>query len=104
MSIFKSDPGAAGYQQDQLRGQQVALGKLVSYRRGSQSMLGSFYLGASLETGNVWQTGQSVALHDLLVAGSVFIGYDTALGPLYLGFGTAERGVNSFYFYLGRVF
>ncbi len=28
----------------------------------------------------------------------------TTLGPLYLGIGTAERGVASFYFYLGRVF
>lgn len=94
----------SGYQQDQLRGQQVALGRLIAYRRARQSMLGSFYIGASVETGNVWQTGQSVALNDLLMAGSVFIGYDTALGPLYLGFGTAERGVSSFYFYLGRVY
>ncbi len=94
----------SGYQQDQLRGQQVALGKLVAYRKTSRFMLGSFYTGVSLEAGNVWQTGQSVALSDLVMAGSVFIGYDTALGPLYLGFGAAERGVNSLYFYLGRVF
>ena len=94
----------SGYQPNQLRGQQVILGRLIARWKASQSMLGSFYTGASLETGNVWQTGQSAALNDRLMAGSVFIGYDTPLGPLYLGIGTAERGVTSFYFYLGRVY
>jgi NTE family protein len=94
----------SGYQQDQLRGQQAGLGRLIAYWRASQSLLGNFYVGASLETGNVWQTGESMAFNDLLLAGSAFIGYDTVLGPLYLGVGTAERGNTSLYFYLGRVF
>jgi NTE family protein len=94
----------SGYQQDQLRGQQVGLGRLIAYWRASQSLLGSFYTGLSLEAGNVWKTGESMAFNDLLTAGSVFIGYDTVLGPLYLGVGTAERGNTSLYFYLGRAF
>jgi NTE family protein len=94
----------SGYQQDQLRGQQVGLGRLIAYWRASQSMLGSFYTGASLEAGNVWQTGQSAAFNDLLAAGSVFIGWDTVLGPLYLGVGDASGGTTTLYFFLGRVF
>ncbi len=94
----------SGYQPDQLRGQQAALGRLIAYWKASRSIIGSFYTGMSLEAGNVWQTGQSAALNDLIIAGSVFVGYDTILGPLYLGIGNAEHGINSFYFYLGRVF
>jgi NTE family protein len=94
----------SGYNQDQLRGQQVALGTLMAYWRASQSLLGSFYTGFSLEAGNVWQTGQSIAFNDMLKAGSVFIGYDTPLGPLYLAVGTGERGHTTVYFYLGKVF
>jgi NTE family protein len=39
---------------------------------------------------------------DWIKAGSVFLGLDTVLGPLYLGFGRASPGFNSFYLYLGR--
>jgi NTE family protein len=39
-----------------------------------------------------------------LFAGSVFIGYDTPLGPLYVAVGTAEGGHTTLYVYLGRVF
>jgi len=94
----------SGYQQDQLRGQQFALGRLILYWKASQSLLGSFYVGGSFEAGNVWHVGQSAAFDDLLKAGSVFIGYDTLLGPLYVGVGTAERGHTTAYFYLGRTF
>jgi len=94
----------SGYQLDQLRGQQVGLGRLRAYWRASQSLLGSFYTGISLEAGNVWTEGQNAAFNTLLKAGSVFIGYDTVLGPLYLAVGDAERGTTTFYFSLGRQF
>ena len=32
----------------------------------------------------------------------VFIGTDSILGPLYFGYGKAEDGPDSFYFYLGK--
>jgi NTE family protein len=31
-----------------------------------------------------------------------FIGTDSLLGPVYLGYGRAESGPDSFYFYLGK--
>ena len=93
-----------GYQNDQLRGQQAGLGRLIAYWKASQNLLGNFYLGGSLEAGNVWQIGENASFNDLLFAGSVFMGYDTMLGPFYLGFGTAEGGKVSFYVGLGRVF
>jgi len=92
----------SGYQQDQLRGQQMGLGRLIAYWRASQSLLGSFYMGASLEAGNVWQVGQTASFNDIRTGGSVFIGYDTVLGPLYLALGNGSGGTTTLYFYLGR--
>lgn len=94
----------SGLHQDQLMGQRMGLGRLVTYWNASQSMLGNFYLGGSLETGNVWQKDEAIKFDNLRLAGSVFIGYDTPFGPLYLGFGHADGGNNALYFYLGRTF
>jgi NTE family protein len=94
----------SGYQQDQLIGQQLGLGRLIAYWRASQSLLGSFYMGASLEAGNVWHLGENASFDDLRMGGSVFIGYDTILGPLYLAVGDASRGAVTVYFYLGKLF
>jgi NTE family protein len=96
--------GISGLHQDQLRGQRVGLGSLVAYWNASQSLLGSFYLGGSLETGNAWDRDEDIEFETLRLAGSVFIGYDTPFGPLYLGFGHADGGNNALYFYLGRTF
>ncbi len=93
-----------GYQKDQLRGQQAGIGRLITYWKATHSFFGDFYLGGSLEAGNVWQSGETAAFNDLLLAGSVFVGYDMVVGPLYVAFGTAERGRPTFYIYLGRVF
>ena len=39
-----------------------------------------------------------------ILAGSVFVGWSTPLGPLYLGYGIAEGGQDSAYLFLGRTF
>ena len=41
------------------------------------------FAGASLELGNVWQTSSDLSLDDTIVAGSLFLGVDTPIGPLY---------------------
>jgi NTE family protein len=62
------------------------------------------YAGASLEAGNVWDDLDNADVEDLLIAGSVFLGADTPLGPLYLAVGRGEGGRDSLYFFLGRTF
>jgi NTE family protein len=96
--------GLSGTHENQLRGQRVGLGRLVTYWNASQSLLGNFYLGGSIETGNVWTKDDKIGFDNLRLAGSVFIGYDTPFGPFYLGFGHADSGNNAAYFYLGRTF
>ncbi len=92
----------SGLRENQLRGQHMALGKLITYHKVGQSFFGDLYVGGSLETGNVWQ--EDFDFDDLEVAGSLFVGYDTIMGPLYVAIGHAGEGRTAGYFYLGRTF
>lgn len=62
------------------------------------------YIGASLEFGNVWQDDDDIAFDNLITSGNLFVGVDSPIGPVYLGYGQAEGNINSLYFYLGKVF
>ena len=62
------------------------------------------YLGLSLEAGNVWQKGEEIHHKDFIASSSVYLGIDTALGPVAFGFGNAHNHVDTFYFYLGKNF
>ena len=97
----------SGHIADDLSGQEFAIGRLIFYRNiGARP--GSFgvpvYVGGSLEAGNVWQARSDMAFDDLIVAGSLFVGLDTPLGPFYLAYGHAEGGDNSAYMFLGQTF
>jgi len=97
----------SGFQSDELSGQNFLLGGLVAYRNiGARP--GSFgvpvYIGASLEAGNVWGDRSDIRLDDLLIAGSIFFGLDTPLGPVYIAYGHAEGGNDSAYLFLGQTF
>jgi NTE family protein len=93
----------SGLSTGQLRGQTMALGKLITYHKVGSSFIGDLYFGGSIESGNVWMENEkNFDLSNLRLAGSVFIGYDTIFGPLYLAVGHADGGYNAGYFYLGR--
>jgi NTE family protein len=61
-----------------------------------------FFMGASLEAGNAWSGQDGMTLSDMRLGSSLFVGADTALGPLYLGITYAPRGQTALYLYLGR--
>lgn len=82
----------------------MALGRLITYRKMGTSFIGDLYLGGSIESGNVWNDADKFTLSKLRLAGSLFVGYDTIFGPLYVAFGHADGGYNAGYFYLGRTF
>jgi len=97
----------SGYQSNELTGQDFVIGRVVYYKNlGSKP--GTFnipiYLGASLETGNVWNDYSDISIDELIIAGSIFAGLDSPLGPVYLAYGHAEGGHGSVYLFLGRTF
>lgn len=94
----------SGYQVDELSGQHLGLVKLVYMRRIGNINFLTTYLGGSLEAGNIWQNTDDIEFGNLVGAGSLFIGLDTFIGPLYIAYGVAENSHNSFYLYLGKIF
>ena len=96
----------SGYSERSLYGNQSALARAVLYRRtGKMDAIFStpIYVGASLEAGNTWHDKNDVRFDSLIYAGSMFLGIQTPLGPLFLGYGYAQGGHNSIYLTFGSL-
>ena len=94
----------SGLVPDQLTGRQSMLAVLAYYRSLYSMDLLSLYAGATLEAGNVWNYTDDIALDDLRYSGSVFLGADTPIGPVYFAVGHSDSGDNAVYFYVGNPF
>jgi NTE family protein len=98
----------SGYTRDALAGNYLGLANLIYYRRlNQQSILPTdlpVYLGASLEAGNTWFFKDDARLDDLIYAGSLFLGVDSPLGPVFLGVGVGENSQRALYLQIGQVF
>jgi len=90
----------SGLSERELSGQSAGLARLIYMRSVKEGRFLSGYMGASLEAGNVWQKRSDI-FEDMIVGGSAFIGFDTPIGPLYLGYGLTDHGDKSFYINLG---
>ena len=93
----------SGYRTGQLLAGKLAFGRAAYlYRLRDQPLLQGVYAGVSLEAGRLDHVPISGAPSGLLVSGSVYLGVDTPLGPLYLAYGRARDGNSSAYLFLGR--
>ena len=94
----------SGYRPDQLSGNAVLFGRLNWYTRLSQTPVFArgFFVGASLEAGNAWDDRSQLGLRNLRGGGSVYLGADTGLGPMYLGITYAPRGELGVALFIGR--
>jgi NTE family protein len=59
------------------------------------------YVGMSAEAGNVWLTRSEMSFDSMILNGSLFVGFDTFLGPVYVAAGFAEHGQSNFYLFIG---
>jgi len=99
----------SGFRRDELSGRHTAVGRLIYYRRIRSNPIrglldASLYVGGSVELGNAWQNSSEVKLSNSLFAGSLFLGADTFVGPIYLAAGLAEGGHSAMYLFIGRPF
>jgi NTE family protein len=94
----------SGFDEDRLTGQQAGLARLVYLRRINDVQRLRTYLGASLEAGNVWEDTGDIGFGDHILAGSLFVGTDTPIGPIYLSYGRNDSGEGSVYLFLGPLF
>jgi NTE family protein len=92
----------SGYRTDQLYGANLAYGRFMYYHRILRgSLLEGAYGGFSLEAGKVADPLVPGNPDGLLKSGSIFVAMDSPIGPAYLGYGHAQDGNSSYYFYLG---
>jgi NTE family protein len=94
----------SGLRTDQLYGQYAGLVRVGTRYRISKlpSLVGSgVFVGTTLEAGNVWNRTGDIKPSNLMWAGSLYGAADTILGPIYLGWGVAEQGNNTFFLSLG---
>jgi NTE family protein len=98
----------SGLAPQSLLGPNYAITRAIYFRRVSRGGEGLFefpvYLGMSLELGNTWEHRGDVSFGSARKDGSLFIAFDTFLGPIYLGTGYDSSGTSSFSLFLGRTF
>ena len=95
----------SGYTENQLFASNTALLRAIYYRRMTNAdalFSVPLYLGASLEAGGLWNQRRDIG-KNLIGAGSVFVGIDTFLGPIFLGYGYAQGGHNAAYLTFGSL-
>lgn len=95
----------SGFERGEISGPHAAMAKLIYYRRIGESAGGlldvPIYLGASAEAGNVWQSRSDIGFSSARIAGSIFAGFDTLIGPIYLAAGFGEGGRTNYYLFFG---
>ena len=94
----------SGFNSNELSGQHYAFAAAAYYRSIGEGGIVPLYAGVSLEAGNVFQNRDDISFSNAIYAGSLFLGADTPIGPVYLGYGYAEGGNDAFYVFLGRAF
>ncbi|MCD4749891.1 MAG: patatin-like phospholipase family protein, partial [Thermoanaerobaculales bacterium] len=107
--FFLGGPGRlSGLGFRELYGNTLAFARIQSYRRMKKIDLAGIairlYAGISLEAGNTFFYDHSVSLDDFLYGGTAFIGAETPIGPLYLGYGYTEGGRDRWYLAIGNHF
>ncbi len=98
----------SGLPPQSLIGPNYAIARAIYFRKISRGGEGFFefpaYLGMSFEVGNTWEHRGDISFSSARKDGSVFVAFDTFLGPVYLGTGYDQGGTAAYYLFLGRTF
>ena len=97
----------SGFREDAISGQNISLMRAVYFRRLTpRSYLPldfPLYLGASLERGRAWNNDNEFD-SGYINAASIFLGFDTPLGPLNFSYGFNDDNQKAVYLNLGQTF
>jgi NTE family protein len=98
----------SGLAPNSLTGPHYAMARAIYFRKIGRGGEGFFefpaYIGMSLELGNTWEHRGDMSVASARKDASVFVAFDTFLGPVYLGSGYDQAGTAAFYLFLGRTF
>ena len=98
----------SGYYLDELSGESFTLGQLVyrhAIKQPALDILGSkLFVGGTVEAGQIWARRSDVDFSNIQYGGSVYLGADTPLGPIFLAYGQSDKRRRSVYLFIGRPF
>lgn len=98
----------SGLGDSELSNERLVLASVQIYRRVARLDLAGLrvraFAGLSMEVGNVYAADEAITASSLRWSAGPFLGADTPLGPVFLGWGYAEGGRSRFYFMLGERF
>ena len=86
------------------QGEYTGLLQAAYYRKFDRVKFLPAYVGGSLEYGGVWQDRDQISSDNSILGGSLFLGLDSPIGPLMLGWGYTNEGDSVFFTKLGRFF
>jgi NTE family protein len=93
-----------GYRLNELTGQHYAL-VFTGYTFQLAKFLGRPALvGGTLEYGNAWQRRQDMSFDDGELNASLYVGFDSWLGPMLFGYGWREHGDGVLFLEIGKPF
>ena len=94
----------SGYKLGQFSGNHTGLLRLGYYQRlGTQlSLARALFVGGTAEAGNAWASAANLKSGHLKTGYSLYVGADTAMGPVYLSLVHAPRGRTGLYFFIGQ--
>jgi NTE family protein len=91
----------SGFSENQFAGQHAGLLR-GGYMYDLDTGFVDTYVGATAELGGVWRDQDDISFDNSVFAGSLFLGVDTVIGPVFLGYGHGEGGNNGIYLFLGK--
>ncbi len=94
----------SGLDRNELTGQHAARIGGIFYRRLNDLAVLPAFAGFSLEYGGVWDDRDAIGAAGARLGGSIWVGVDSPIGPVYAAYGRAEGGQDAFYLFLGRIF
>jgi NTE family protein len=98
----------SGLAPSSLIGPNYAIARAIYFRKIGRGGEGFFefpaYLGLSFEVGNTYTHRDDINFGTARKDASVFVAFDTFLGPVYVGSGYDQAGTAGFYLFLGRTF
>ncbi|WP_396266990.1 patatin-like phospholipase family protein [Ideonella sp.] len=94
----------SGYRPGQVAGNALMLGRLGWYMRVAQPPIfaRALFVGASAELGQAWASRRDMTFSGLRGGGSLYLGADTGIGPMYLGLTWAPDGEPGLALFIGR--
>ncbi|NUS60972.1 MAG: BamA/TamA family outer membrane protein [Lysobacter sp.] len=94
----------AGFRVNELTGQNYAL-VFVGYTYQLAEVFGrSALVGGTIEYGNAWEARRNMAWDDGILNASLYLGFDSWIGPMLFGYGWREGGDGVLFLEIGRTF